>query len=95
MRSLKQNNQGIAAALGAVIAALVAIIIGVLVWFKIDAALITAGWSALPTGAKAAWNNTNTTANTVLTLLPIVCIVMIAGIILAVVMGFGRTGNQT
>ena len=84
---------GSAAALGAVVAGLVAIIIGVLVWFKLDAALVTAtgGMTTLPTGARAAWNTTNSTANTVWTLMPIIAIVIIAGVILAVVMGFGRS----
>lgn len=91
MRSLKDVTTGSAAALGACIAGLVAIIIGVLVWFKLDAALVSAGWSVMSTGGKTAWNSTNTTANTVWTLMPIIAIVIIAGVILAVVMGFGRS----
>ena len=69
----KLSTSGSAAALGAVVAGLVAIIIGVLVWFKMDAALVTAtgGMTTLPSGARAAWNTTNSTANTVWTLMPI------------------------
>lgn len=92
MRKLSQYLEGSAAMIGVVIAGLIAIIIGVLVWYKIDAALISAvgGMTTLPAGARAAWNTTNTTANTVWTLFPIVAIVVVAGVILAIVMGFGR-----
>lgn len=84
------NTKGDAAVLGGVVALLVAIVVGVLVWFKIDAAMVSAAYSTLPAGAKAAWNSTNTTANTVLTLMPVVAIVMIAGVILYVVSAFGK-----
>ena len=90
MRNLLKNKHGNVGALGVVIAGLVAIVIGVLIWFKVDAAMVSAGYSSLPSGGKAAWNSTNTTANTVWTLMPIIAIVVIAGIILAIVMNFGR-----
>lgn len=46
--------------------------------------------NGLPAAGVTAAANVNTTANTIFTLMPIVGIVTIAGIILAVVMGFGR-----
>jgi len=80
--------------IGVVIAGLVAIIIGVLVWYKINAAInVAALGSHGDTGHVAIgtlFNSTNTSANTIWTLFPIVSIVIVAGVILAIVMGFGR-----
>jgi uncharacterized membrane protein YoaT (DUF817 family) len=91
MRKLSQVTEGSAQMVGVVIAGLVAIIIGVLVWYKINTAIYTANGTVV--GAQGAvWNNTNASANTIWTLFPIVAIVVVAGVILAVVMGFGR-GN--
>jgi len=91
---LHSNNEGSAQAIGVVIAGLVAIIIGVLVWYRINGAINTAALGAHgDTGHAAigvAFNSTNTSANTIWTLFPIVSIVIVAGVILAIVMGFGR-----
>lgn len=95
MRSLLKNDHGSAAMIGVVVSVLVSIVIGVMVWFKIDGALAGAQtFTTLPSGARAAWNTTNTTANTALTLMPIVAIVLVAGIILAIVTNFGRGQGQ-
>ena len=85
MRSLLKDESGFAAAVGGVIAILVSIIVGILVYYKIAGSI-----NGLPAAGVTAAANVNTTANTVFTLAPIVAIVTIAGIILAVVMGFGR-----
>ena len=85
---LKDNKAAGAEMVGVVIAGLVAIIVGVLVWYKIDGAITT---GARPAAVGLLYNNTNTSANTVWTLFPIVAIVVIAGVILSVVMGFGRS----
>ena len=78
--------------MGVVIATLIAIVVGVLIWYKLNAAVFEAAGAHTQTVAvKAMWNSTNATANTIWTLFPIICIVIIAGIVLAVVMGFGRT----
>jgi len=96
MRKLLVNNHadlaGGAAMMGVVIATLIAIVIGVLIWYKLNAAMFAANFvSGKPQVAlNATWLSVNTTANTIWTLFPIVCIVVIAGVILAVVMGFGR-----
>ena len=90
MRKLSQDNQGfIAGMVVAVMALLISIIIGVLIWYKLDAAMVTSSWTGLPAGAKAAWNATNTTANSVWTLFPIVGLVLIAGVIIGTIMLFG------
>lgn len=94
MKQLNNHAEGsIAGIIGGVVALLVAIIVGVMIWFKLDAGLVASTYSTLPVGAKAAWNNTNVTMNTVWTLAPIVAIVLIAGIILGIVASFGRGPN--
>ena len=91
MKLLKMNEDGfIAGTVIAVMAFLIAVIIGVLIWYKIDAAMVTAAWSTMPTGAKTVWNSTNTTANSVWTLFPIVGLVLIAGVIIGTIMIFGQ-----
>jgi len=95
MKKLLNNESGAAEMIGVVIAGLVSIIIGVLIWYKINTAVFTAGPSALGAGTTrayqlAVWNSSNNSANTVWTLFPIVAIVVVAGVILAIVMGFGR-----
>ena len=82
----KLDNNGFAVAVGGVIAVLVSIVVGLLVYYKIAGSI-----NGLPAAGVTAAANVNTTANTVFTLAPIVAIVMIAGIILAVVMGFGKS----
>ena len=92
LKSIKHDNKGqMAVTLGGMIALLVAIIIGVLVFYEINDN-ISFDSSASNTGHvsyRAARNSTNDTAETVFTLLPIIAIVLIASIILAVVAGFG------
>ena len=95
MKSLRIDNraEGPASMIGVVIAGLVAIIVGVMIWYKINSAIFAAGPGSM-IGPRAALNATylssNTSANTIWTLFPIVAIVVVAGVILAVVMGFGR-----
>lgn len=90
---LLRNKEGSAAMIGVVIAGLVSIIVGVMIWYKINTAIFAAGPGSM-TGPRVALNTTyasvNTSANTIWTLFPIVAIVVIAGVILAIVMGFGR-----
>ena len=81
-----ENESGFAAAVGGVIAILVSIIVGILVYYKIAGSI-----NGLPAAGVTAAANVNTTANTVFQLMPIVAIVVVAGIILAVVMGFGKS----
>lgn len=102
MKKLRMNHDADATMVGGVVAGLVAIIIGVLIWYKLDTAMYsaagvlarsasnTAAMNATRTMQTAIWNSTNASANTVWTLFPIVAIVVVAGVILAVVMGFGR-----
>jgi len=97
LRSLKNTNaEGAQGGVILAVVTMIAIAIGVLIWYKLNTSLYGArGWTAGTYGAGwASYNSTwlaiNTSANSVWTLFPIVAIVLIAGIILAVVMGFGR-----
>lgn len=92
MKHLWKNNHAMTAQLGGMIALLVAIIIGVLVYFSVVGGL-GINTASYPAAATAQLNNTNSTAQTVFTLLPIVAIVMIAGIILFVVTKFGQSSG--
>ena len=93
MKKLLRNTSGSAQMIGVVIAGLVAIIVGVMIWYKINHSLYYS-WLGVGTGTHDAinstWTNVNTTANSIWTLFPIVAIVVIAGVILGIVMGFGR-----
>ena len=87
IKTLREDSSGLAKIIGGLVAFLVAIIIGILVFYSVNDNLSYSMW--MGSGHAAAWNNTNTTASTVWTLLPIIGIVVIAGIILAVIIGFG------
>lgn len=67
-----------------VLAVLVTILVGILIYYKV------AGSMGIPSAGAAAATAVNNTANSVFTLAPIIGIVMIAGIILGIVMRFGR-----
>jgi hypothetical protein len=91
MRKLLDSERGSAQMIGVVVALLVSIIVGVLIWYKINAAIYTStGFSHTSLAGNALFNASNSTANTIWTLFPIVGIVVIAGIILAIVTNFGR-----
>lgn len=77
--------------IGVVVALLVSIIVGVLIWYKMNTAVYTAFQASTNTAAmNSTYAGVNTSANTIWTLFPIVGIVVIAGVILTIVMMFGR-----
>lgn len=86
LRSLCKNKAGYVGAIGGLVALLLTIIIGVLIFYEVADSidLVGAGYDAK--------NTTTDMAATVFSLLPIVALVIVAGIILAVVLGFG--GNK-
>jgi hypothetical protein len=89
MKLLRNENASIPGLVVGVMAFLIAVVIGLMIWYKIDASLATATtFTALPAGARAAWNSTNTTANSTWALSPIVGLVLIAGVIIATIMMF-------
>jgi hypothetical protein len=90
------HAEGGAAMVGVVIALMVAIYIGVLIWFKTNTAIINGFGSRAGVGTSYAGYNAsilalNNTAVTVWNLFPIIGIIVVAGVILAVVMNFGRS----
>ena len=84
----KKADNGYAALIGGVVAVLVTILVGILVYFK-----VAANMGLTQTTAKANAASVNTTASTVFALAPIVGIVMIASIILLIVTNFGKGGQ--
>lgn len=96
MKSILRDTRAESGAsmIGVVIAGLVAIIVGVLIWYKLNTAIFESAAGAHGVTGHGTigtlFNTTNTTANTVWTLFPIVAIVVVAGVILSIVMGFGR-----
>jgi hypothetical protein len=82
---LFREDKAYAGMVGGIIAVLVSIIIGILVYYKIAGSI-----QGLPAAGVTAAAAVNTTANTSFTLMPIVAIVMIAGVILGIVTNFGR-----
>ena len=93
--SLRKDDHAIAAQLGAVIALLVAILVGVMVYWQLAKSTSDSlgNYNAANILGKAAFNTTNSTANTVFQLAPIIGIVAIAGIILFIVTRFGQGGQ--
>jgi hypothetical protein len=96
MRAFWCIQEGSAQMIGVVVALLVSIAVGVMIWYQLNKAVFSA--VIVPGKNMAAMNATyltvNTTANTIWTLFPIVAIVIVAGIILAIVMNFGRGTGQ-
>jgi len=93
MRNLLRKDSASAGMIGIVVSTLIAIIIGVLVWYSMSGPMVhtlKAGAPAAHPGINSTVASLNASANTIWTLFPIIAIVLIAGVILAVVVGFGR-----
>lgn len=80
----KENKKADARMVGVLVAVLVTIVIGLLVFTEVSNSIDIAA-----TDGQTAHANVNATAQTVFTLAPIVAIVLVASIILGVVMSFG------
>jgi len=91
LKNFRQEQKAQAGMVGLVVSVLVTIVIGILVFWKITGSIST-GASTGAGGLVQA--QVNTTAGTIFSLMPIVAIVLIAGIILSVVSGFGKSGGQ-
>jgi len=90
MRSFLKDNNGWAQYIGAVVAVLVTIIVGLVVYYKIAGSI-----NGLPSAGVTAAANVNTTANSVFTLAPITALVLIASIIIGAILMFagGKKGG--
>ena len=84
MRKLLRNKQGYTKVVGGLVALLLVIIIGVLVFWEVNDSITFAS-----DDANESRNATTDMASTVFALLPLIALVIVAGIILAVVMNFG------
>jgi len=88
-RSFKENKAAYTRVIGGLVALLLTIIIGVLVFWEVSDAI------ELDTDtANDSKNDTTDMAETVFTLLPIVALVIVAAIILGVILGFGGSGKM-
>lgn len=83
-KNLKQDSSGYTKIVGGLVALLLTIIIGVLVFWEVNDSITLSS-----ADANASRDETTDMASTVFSLLPLVALVVVAGIILAVVMGFG------
>ena len=84
-----ENKDGYARAIGGLVALLITIIVGIMVYWQISGSL------TLPNDtANTSRDNVNTTAGTVFNLLPIVAIVIVGGILIGLVIAFGGGGKQ-
>lgn len=84
IRSLEKDKAGYAQVVGGLVALLLTIIIGVLVFWQVSGAI-----TMTSDAANASKNQTTTMASTVFGILPIVALVVVAGVILGIILGFG------
>lgn len=83
MRKLIANDGAFAQYIGAVVAVLVVIVVGLVVYYKIAGSI-----NGLPAAGVTAAASINTTANSVFTLAPIVALVLIASVIIGSILMF-------
>jgi len=85
MKKLLENKKGYAGMIGGLIALLITIIVGILVYWQISGSI-----TLTTDAANTSRDNVNTTATTVFQLLPIIAIVVVGSIMIGLVVGFGR-----
>ena len=87
-KELKQNNAGYVKVVGGLVALLLMIIVGILVfWETSDSIELSSA------DANASKNSTTDMATTVFDLLPIIALAVVASIIIGVIIGFGGSGK--
>jgi len=94
LRSITKDKSGYAKAVGGLVALLITIIVGILVYWEISAGTNS---NLTYTNANNATNavinnsrtNVDTTATTTFNLLPIIAIVVVGGILIGLVIAFG------
>lgn len=86
---LKHNDNGYVKVVGGLVALLIMIIIGVLVFWEVSDSITLSN-----SDANASKNTTTDMATTVFGLLPLIALVVVAAIILGVILAFGsgKTG---
>jgi len=88
MKAFLKNKFGYTGMVGGLVALLITIIVGILVYWQLSGSITLTSDSA-----NTSRDGVNTMASTVFSLLPIIALVVVASIILAVVMGFGKGGR--
>lgn len=88
MKPILKNKKASAGAVGTIIAILIVIVVGLLVYWNISSSIATGS-----TEGAIVHSSVNNTSQTVFTLAPIVAIVFIASIVLAYVARFGGAAN--
>jgi NADH:ubiquinone oxidoreductase subunit 6 (subunit J) len=88
IREIKQDKKAYTRVVGGLVALLLTIIIGVLVFWEVNDSITLSSDTA-----NTSRNQTTSMASTVFSLLPLIALVVVAAIILAVVLGFG--GGKT
>lgn len=88
LRKLTENKSGYTKMVGGLVALLIMIIVGVLVYWETSDAI------ELPTDdANTSRDNVNNMATTVFDLLPIIALAVVASIIIGVIISFGGKGG--
>jgi len=85
MKKFLKNKAGYAAMVGGLVALLITIIVGILVYWQISGSI-----TLTTDSANTSRDAVNTTAGTVFNLLPIIAIVVIGSIMIGLVVGFGK-----
>jgi len=85
LRELRDDKTGYAKAVGGLVALLITIIVGILVYWQ-----ISGGITLSSDTANTSRDNVNTTATTVFQLLPIIAIVVVGMILIGLVVKFGK-----
>jgi len=84
----KKAQGGYAKVVGGLVALLITIIVGILIYWQ-----ISGGITLTTDAANTSRDGVNTMATTVFGLLPIVAIVVVGGILISLVIGFGGSGR--
>jgi len=84
VREIKSDSSANAKIVGGLVALLLTIIVGVLVFWEVNDSITLSS-----ADANTSRNETTDMASTVFSLLPIVALVIVASIILSIVLGFG------
>jgi len=85
---LFKNENGYAKVVGGLVALLITIIVGILVYWQISGSI-----TLTTDAANTSRDNVNTTASTVFGLLPIIAIVVVGSILIGIVLSFAGRGK--
>lgn len=89
LRKICGDTSAYAQYVGAIVAVLVVILVGIVIFYKISGSL-----NGLPADGVVAAAGVNSSAATIFSLMPVIGLVLIAGIIIAAVTAFGGGGKR-